>query len=299
MINKNNKPTKLKVDIGCRIFYIIGIFIICCIGFFGSSFFAYDFFDSLFFDILGIVLISLMLCVRSIQTFLRQTTPYGKIFTLVYFNLFALSFAVRLLIPSRLWIILLFFSLVIAIVLLIILAFKYVKAPNNFFITIYEPAIAVLMLLALILNASMQSYTGAQGMWIPIVICGIILSTCALTVFIKYFKNLEYFKKRKGETISSYIMLIIACFIISFTTIATINYAFDDSSTVLSVEVLDKDVLSSTRGRTSFYFKIEIGETKTNIDVPAEVYHSTEVGEYIEIKLYNGALGYSYYIYEN
>ena len=299
MINKNNKPTKSKVDIGCRIFYIIGISIICCIGFFGSSFFAYDFFDSLFFDILGIVLISLMLCVRSIQTFLRQTTPYGKIFTLVYFNLFALSFSVRPFISARLWIISLFFSLVIATILLIILAFKYVKAPKNYFITIYEPAIALLMLLALMLNASMQSYTGAHGMWIPVVICGIILSISSLIVFIKYFKNIEYFKKRKGETISSYIMLIIACFIFSFTTIATVNYAFDDYSTVLSVEVLDKDVLSSTRGRTSFYFEIAIGETKTKIDVPADVYHTTEVGEYIEIKLYNGALGYSYYIYEH
>ena len=94
-------------------------------------------------------------------------------------------------------------------------------------------------------------------------------------------------------------MLIIACFIFSFTTIATVNYAFDDYSTVLSVEVLDKDVLSSTRGRTSFYFEIEIGETRTKIDVPADVYHTTEVGEYIEINLYNGALGYSYYIYEH
>ena len=199
MINKNSKPTKSKFDIGCRIFYIIGISIVCCIGLFGSSFFAYDFFDSLFFDILGIVLISLMLCVRSIQTFLRQTTPYGKIFTLVYFNLFALPFAVRPFISARLWIISLFFSLVIAIVLLIILAFKYVKAPKNYFITIYEPAIALLILLALMLNASMQSYTGAQGMWIPIVICGIILSTCALSVFIKYLRTLNILRKERAR----------------------------------------------------------------------------------------------------
>ena len=299
MADEKNKKTKSKLDTGCKIFYIIGISIICCIGFFGSSFFAYDFFDSLFFDILGIVLIALMLFVRSIQTFLRQTALYGKIFTLVYFNLFALAFAVRPFISARLWAIWLFFSLVAAIILLIILAFKYVEAPKNYFITIYEPAIAALMLIALMLIASMQSYTGGQGMWIPVVTGGIILSICALIVFIKHFKDIDYFKKSKGELIASYIMLVVFCFIISFTVIATVNYAFDDSSTVLSVQVLDKKIQSGARTVTSYAFQIEIGETKTKIDVPADVYHSTEVGEYIEIKLYNGALGYSYYIYEN
>lgn len=299
MVNEKNKATKAKRDIGYKVFYIIGISIICCIGFFGSSYFAYDFFNSLFFDILSTLLIALMLCVRSIQTFLRQTTLYGKIFTLIYYNLFALAFTVRPLISGRLWVILLFFSFIIAIILLIILAFKYVRAPNNYVITKYEPIIALLMLVALMVVASRQSYTGAQGMWIPVVICGIILSICALITFIKYFKNIDYFKEDGGELIATYIIIVALCFFISFTTIATVNYAFDDSSTEISVQVLDKKIQSGARTVTSYYFQIKIDETETQLDVPADVFHSTEVGEYIEIKLYNGALGYSYYIYEN
>ena len=49
---------------------------------------------------------------------------------------------------------------------------------------------------------------------------------------------------------------------------------------------------------TSRYFEIKIEEAEVRLEVPVAVYHSTEVGEYIEIKLYDGALGYSYYIYE-
>ena len=293
------KMTKSKKDFGYKIFYIIGILIIGCIGFFGSSFFAYEFFDSLFFDILSAVLVALMLCVRSIQTFLRQTTLYGKIFTLVYFNLFALVFAVLPFVSGRIWVILLSVSLIVALILLIILAFKYVKAPTDYHITRYEPIIAILMLLALLVVLSMLSYTGAQRMWIPVVIGGVVLSAAALSVFIKYFKDFEYFKQRKSERIASYILLILLCFGISYTGIATLNYAFDDSSTQLSVQVLDKKVRAGARQLTSFYFKIEIEEKETQLDVPANVYYSTEVGDYIEIKLYDGALGYSYYIYGN
>ncbi len=293
------KMTKYKKDIGYKIFYIIGILIIGCIGFFGSSFFAYEFFDSLFFDILSAVLVALMLCVRSIQTFLRQTALYGKIFTLVYFNLFALVFAVLPFVSGRIWVILLSISLIVALILLIILAFKYVKAPTDYHITRYEPIIVILMLLALLVVLSMLSYTGAQRMWIPVVIGGVVLSAAALSVFIKYFKDFEYFKQRKGERIASYILLILLCFGISYTGIATVNYAFDDSSTQLSVQVLDKKVRAGARQLTSFYFKIEIEDKETRLDVPANVYYSTEVGDYIEIKLYDGALGYSYYIYGN
>lgn len=299
MVNGKDKKTKSKGNIGYKIFYITGISILFCIGFFGSSFFAYDFFDSPIFDILSIVLIVSLLCVRSIQTFLRQTALYGKIFTLAYFNLFALTFAVKPFVSARLWVILLFFSFIVAVILLIILAFKYIKAPNNYVITKFEPLIALLMLIGLLVVASMQSYIGAQGMWIPVVIVGVILSLCAIIIFIKYFKNLDYFKINSGELIAAYALLVSFCFVFSFTAISTVNYAFDDSATELSVEVLDKNIQSGARTITSFYFKIQIDETITQLEVPVDVYHSTEVGDYIEIQLYSGALGYSYYVYEN
>lgn len=299
MVNEKKKKAKARKDTGYKIFYIIGVSVVCCIGFFGSSYFAYDFFNSLFFDILSAVLIASMFCVRSIQTFQRQTALYGKIFTLAYYNLFALSFGARTFISGRPWVILLFFSFIAAIVLLIILAFQYVSSPNDYFITNFEPCVAELMLVALMLVSAMQSYTGGQGMWIPIVIFGIILSGCALIIFIKYFKDLNYFKKNnKGELIASYAILIVLSFCFSFTAIAAVNYAFDDSSTVLNAQVLDKKVISGARRVTSHYFQIKIEETEARLEVPVAVYHSTEVGEYIEIKLYDGALGYSYYIYE-
>ena len=160
MKNKKNVKTKSKVDRRYAIFYIISFFIICLIGLFSTSFFAYEFSNSSFFNILSLVLIVSMFFVRSIQTFRRQKTRYGKIFTLSYFNLFALVFVVRPFVSSRLWAIVLFFSLIVAIILLIILAFQYIKEPNKYCITKYEPVVAVLPFLLLLLLASRLSYTG-------------------------------------------------------------------------------------------------------------------------------------------
>ena len=298
MKNKENVKTKSKSDIGYIIFYIISFLIVSVIGLFSTSFFAYEIFNSLFFNILFLVLVVAMFFVRSIQTFLRQTTRYGKIFTLVYFNLFALVFAVQPFVSNRLWIKILFFSFIVAIILLVVLAFKYIKAPNRYFITKYEPIVAMLPFLLLALLASRQSYTGSQGMWVPVVIGGIIFSIFTLFIFLKFFKNIDYFLENRSELIFSCILLIILCFSFSFITITTINYAFDKAPTPISVQVSDKNIQSGARQATSFYFEIMINEKEKSIEVPVDVYHSTEIGDYIEIKLYNGALGYSYYIYE-
>lgn len=290
--------TKAKRDIGYKIFYISGIAIIAVVGILSNSYFAYQFFNSLFFSILLLVLIVAMLVVRSIQTYLRQTTLYGKIFILVYFNMFALAFTMQPFVSSRIWAIILFSSFIVALILLIILAFRYIKAPSNYCITPYEPIVAVLPLLTLLLFASRQNYISGQSMWLPVVIGGAILSICALLVFLKYFKDIEHFEKSKGELIMSCILLVLVCFALVFVSISTINYAFDSSPTSLTVQVSDKDIQAGTRQATSFYLKVKLDDEEIKIEVPVVVYHNTEIGDNIEIKLYNGALGYSYYIYE-
>lgn len=297
---KANQKKKMssKNTIGYDIFYGIAIAVIFVISFFGNSFFTYEFFNSLFFDILYLVLIIALCIVRSIQTFLRQTTRFGKIFALTYYSMFALVFSVRPFVSIRLWSVLLFFSSVAAIILLVILAFKYIKAPDRYFITKVEPAVAMLVPLFLLVLATRQNYVCAERMWIPIVIIGIILVPVVLGVFLKYFKDIEYFKKSKSELIFSILLLIIACFYISGVAVTTVNYGFDSAPTATNVEIVDKRIVSGAKQVTSFYLKVEIDGHETEIDVPVEVYHSKEIGDDVEIKLYKGALGYSYYIYE-
>ena len=298
MESRGNVKTKYKRDIGYKIFYIAGFAILFVIGFFGNSFFAYEIFNSIFFNVLSVVLTVSMLFIRSIQIFLRQATQYGKIFVLVFYNLFALAVAFRRFVPDRTWTIILFFSVIVAIILLITQAFKYIKAPNEICITKYEPIIAMLPVLLLLLLALKQSYTSAQGMWIPVVIGGTILAALTLFVFLKFFKDIDYFVKSRSELIMACILLVILCFILSFMSVSAINYAFDSSSTTVSAQVLDKNVQSGARQVTSFYLEVKIDETEIKIRVPVEIYHSAEVGDNVEIKLYNGAFGYSYYIYE-
>ncbi|MCL2062126.1 MAG: hypothetical protein FWH03_05860 [Firmicutes bacterium] len=297
-VDKKEK-TKIKRNIGYTIFYAVTFAIIFVIGFFSKSFFAYDFFNHLVFDILYLLLTVALLIVRSIQTFLRQTALYGKIFTLAYFNMFALVFAVRPFVTNRIWAILLFASFIAATVLLLILAFKYIKAPNNYKITRFEPLVAMIPLLLLFMLAMIQSYVGASGMWIPIVVMGIVLAAAALFVFLKFFKNIDYFnREHKSEFIVAIILLIAACFLFSAVTVTTVNYAFDHSPTAVSFEIIDKRAQTGARQVTSFYFKIEIDGQEKEIDVPVAVYRSKEIGDSVEIKLYKGALGYGYYMYE-
>ena len=292
--------TEIKGNFGYYIFYAIVFIVAIVIGFLGKSLFTYDFFNRQFFRILCLLLIIAPFAGRSIQTFLRQTALYGKIFTLVYFNMFALVFAVRLFITNRLWTIFLFASFAAAIVLLLILAFKYVKAPHNYKITRYEPLVAMLPLLLLLMLAMTQSYVDASGMWMPIVVIGVVLAAAALFVFLKFFKYIDYFNnEHKSEFIACIILLIAACFYVSNVTVKTINYAFDNNPTVVSFEIIDKHVQSGAKYTTSFYFKIEIDGQEKQIYVPATVYHSKEIGDIVEIKLYKGALGYGYYIYEH
>ena len=298
---KADKKTRKKINgnLWYNVFYITAFVIIAVIGLFSSSFFAYTLFNTLFFKILYLLLTVALLAVRSIQTFLRQMALYGKIFTLTYFNMFALVFAIKPFVTNRLWAILLLGSFIVAVVLLLILAFKYVKEPYYYEITRFEPIIAMIPLILLLAVATLQSYAETTGMWIPIVVAGVLLAAAAVLVFFKYFKNINYFKtEHKSELVFTIILLIAACFYVSSTTVLTINYVFDHNPTAVSVEIIDKRIQSGARQLTSFYLEIIIDGKEKEIDVPVEVYHSKEIGDNVEIKFYNGALGYSYYIYE-
>jgi lysylphosphatidylglycerol synthetase-like protein (DUF2156 family) len=212
--------------------------------------------------------------------------------------MFALVFAFKPFITNRLWSVLLFGGFIAAIVLLLILAFKYVKAPNDYKITVFEPIIAMIPLLLLLMFAMIQSYVGAGGMWIPIIVIGVILAVVALCVFLKFFKDIDYFKRRKSELVAAIIVMLAGCFYVSSITVTTINYAFDKNPTPSSFEIIDKRIQSGARQITSFYLKVKIDGQEKEIDVPVDIYHSKEIGDSVEIKLYKGALGYGYYIYE-
>jgi hypothetical protein len=297
MANKKGKR-KTKRDLWYNIFYIAAFAAIGIIGLFGNSFFAYDIFDSLFFHILNLLLTVALFVVRSIQTFLRQTALYGKIFTLSYYNLFASVFALRPFVTGRLWAALLFGGFIAAIVLLIILAFKYTNA-SGYVITKFEALVAVIPLILLLAFASKQNYIEASQMWVPIVAAGVILAAAALYAVLKFFKNIPYFKQeRKSELVFASIIMVMVCFCVSGTAVTTANYAFDNNPTSASFEIIDKRIQSGARQITAFYLKVNLDGQEKEIDVPIDIYHSKEVGDGIEIKFYTGALGYGYYMYE-
>lgn len=297
---RNNKRNKIKIkcDLRYNIFYFVAFVSIVAISLLSNSFFAYDIFNSLFFNILYLILSIALFVVRSIQTFLRQTALYGKIFSLSYFNMFALVFAIRPFVTSRQWSALLFGSFIVAIILLVILAFKHKKAPHNYRIERIDPMVAIIPLLLLLMFSMIKSYIGAERMWIPIVLIGVTLAAVALYVLLKYFRNIEYFKKSQSEFIFSIILIIVACFYVSGIAVTTINYAFDHTPSVADFEIIDKRIQSGTRRATSFYLKVLIDGQEKEIDVPVAIYHLKEIGDTIEIKLYKGALGYGYYVYE-
>ena len=74
-----------------------------------------------------------------------------------------------------------------------------------------------------------------------------------------------------------------------------INYIFDTSTPIIyncQIEELEYD------GESNYYAIIVIEEKEINLSLSTEEYYSYEIGDYIEVSCYQGALGFKYYIGE-
>lgn len=288
----------MKRNWGYTVFYATAFAVLAVIGLCSNSFFAYKFFDNLFFDILYFVLIIAVFIVLSIQNLLKQPTRSGKIFMLTYFNIFSLTFALLPFVSTRVRAMLLFICFVVTFSMLIVLSFRHLKAPKNYVITKFCPISAAVPIILLLALNSNRVYVNEGKMWYLLLMAGAVLSAIALFVFLRYFKNIDYFKQRKGEFIAAIIGIIFVAVSVALAAVVSVNYALDGEPKIVSVEIFDKYIRAGGRQSTSFNFKVIIAGKEKTIEVPVDIYHAKEVGDKLEIKLYKGALGYSYYIYE-
>lgn len=104
----------------------------------------------------------------------------------------------------------------------------------------------------------------------------------------------------KFEEISSNILSLVFAFLISFMVISTFlhtfNYCFDTSEPeVIITEVLDKTTKGS--GRTeSHHIYVNVNNQELDFRIGYRKYKNIEIGEMVNVNLYDGFLGDAYYI---
>ncbi len=288
-----NRQTMLKI------FYIVSLVYIALVFILRSSFFAYDIFSSLGF-LISVQVVAIIVCVvRTVETFRKQINIFGKVISIALPNSVALSILLMSFLDNRALDIVFFLCLIFHLVLLIILAFKRLKSKTVFVYTRFDVFLSLLPFFALLSTAMSQKYINDEWMFVPIVIIGVVLSGISIMVFfLKFAKNISYFKESKKETVAAPIVICIVAFCFALFSVFVINYSFDYNGIPTDVVVTNKEVSSGylrpTIHKLLFYFEGQ----QHDIAVSSHTYFTTEIGDTVTINYYNGALGYSYFIYE-
>ena len=128
-------------------------------------------------------------------------------------------------------------------------------------------------------------------------ILGAIIMVIMIPFIIKKYKNKV--NMQKAQKITLVIVITLGIFLGGFLSgayaIFEINYIFDTSTPIIyncQIEELEYD------GESNYYAIVVIEEKEINLSLSTEEYYSYEIGDYIEVSCYQGALGFKYYIGE-
>ena len=291
------KTTRDRVFLGI---YVVLFLAVIIIGFFGGAIFSYKAFAHIVFDIIFAISTVGIFIALSIQYFMKNSWLFAKIFALVYFNLWSTCLTLYFFLPSRWGVFSILVSTFITLGLLITIAvMKNKESKKECVFGRTALVMPFLFFLVLFIQVLFLEYVNLDMMFIPIGIAAGAVTIGCLLAFFLYFKKYPYFSKSKSETIAVVIMIPFLAFMLSMATVSTINYSFDDGYTTLHLVVLDKHIDGSGRNSpTTYNIVVEIDGKERDIDVSSVKYFETAIGENIDVNYYEGALGYSYYIYE-
>lgn len=128
-----------------------------------------------------------------------------------------------------------------------------------------------------------------------IIITVIVFLLCLIFAILKY-------KKSKSLQIAIFIPLmgLISGFIISWTTISSMNIYLDFSSpTYVEFVIIDKKLKSGARQATTYELEVKNENESFAIAVSENAYYEHEINDTIVLSLYNGAFNEPYYIHDN
>lgn len=134
-------------------------------------------------------------------------------------------------------------------------------------------------------------------------ILGIIISVICIIIFIYlYLKNNKKDKKKKSMIFSISILLLLLGISINNNSIISINHSLNTSEkVVIKYEIMNKEEIPGVgrTPRTNYYLILkDFDHPLSRVKVNNITYKNYEIGDYIEISFCDGALGISYFYYE-
>ena len=156
----------------------------------------------------------------------------------------------------------------------------------------------MVLCLFLLADASAMTVIG-DGILLLDLIVGLVALAGSIPIIVIFMrKTTKSTYQKKGQKIGYGILYAFGAFffgmIISFLLSYEINYVFDTSEPVeISEEIIELDIDDE-----DYYVIVEHKGERIKISVPSSDYYKLAVGDEFYFSLYDGALGFKYYIYE-
>lgn len=132
--------------------------------------------------------------------------------------------------------------------------------------------------------------------WLPSLIAAVCLGVLSLVVVL-FLKGLPW---RKREKFLVPVLTLFISFLFVWVALCVFNYTLDSGVPQrIEADVCDRDIHSGGRTPTVYELTLQTRDGKEiALNVSQKVWHELKEGDRIIVSLYDGALGESYYIYE-
>ncbi|MBQ8402889.1 MAG: hypothetical protein IJX55_00495 [Clostridia bacterium] len=124
---------------------------------------------------------------------------------------------------------------------------------------------------------------------IAVIILAMIISAVILYLFI--WREHMGMPKKIGYSLG----VLFLVFLLTFYYAENLNYAFDFSAPQEYRTVVSEKDYSSNRGGTNYYLTVYVNGKMVDLRVQGRVYDEYEVGDFVNVSIYEGAFGMTYY----
>ncbi len=283
-----------------KIIYFIAFAVAAIFGLLSNSFFAYKAFNSLWAQICYALLISALFITALIEDALSATTRKDIIIAVIVFCSGLAAFLLMYILGG----VLVLIALITSFFISVLVCCNYMQQlKNNPELKPNLKQFVCALGLCLFCMVSLTSIEFESWIFIAwALIPAAVLTAAALGV--SYFMlrkvwNDIYTTKRSQiwNKVALAFLVFMFAVIYSATAAGIANCVFESVCTPAQYTVLNKKINSGSRTPTEFLITVNIGGKDKQIPVSVEDYHSLEIGDYITVDRYTGALNIPYYVY--
>lgn len=167
----------------------------------------------------------------------------------------------------------------------------------------YTVLMNVTCLFYLCLIGSVDNYTFVEStnglrFWKINLIAGVLVT--AVFVWSVFTNRTKMAFENNSSKCLSVLITFVLVFLMSYCVTHHLNYALDTGEPVAyRMEIVDKDIITSVGRRhrpTKYVLVLNTGEENIKMNVARDFYNGKEIGDYMDVLLYEGFLGDAFYI---